>query len=267
MENDQAKSLTETPTRAVQRRQQLVEMTIDSLGIGRQNLRDSQFSPDSKLVEYFEGIALGFDGLKSAQSRAIDRIRRFRSASELIEQAKLCQDKADLPAQKVVGLEARCNLATVLQQGALKDWHKRDWTLPEGKLKDLNEALVHYRSIKNDFADVPEEDKERIETTAKLGELVCLVAFYRAKMSYDNNKKSPEELESEARESHADLTEKVVRLISSASSLKAANARSSSSLQILRQVQGSLKAMEAYLPGVIRPAKGSGDASRAIENP
>ncbi|MEG9435381.1 hypothetical protein JAO29_04285 [Edaphobacter sp. HDX4] len=91
-----------------------LRIALENLKVARQNLRNSKFSPDAKLVSFYEGIAHGMESRQAANDNFRMRRLRFEEALDLI-------DAEDVNA-RVIGLEALCNLATIKQTKALTDW-------------------------------------------------------------------------------------------------------------------------------------------------
>src|ERR1700733_10222646 len=94
---------------ATDRRDEFLKLTLQNLEVGRQNLHDSQFSSNAKLVEFYEGIALSLQNGPRLEASFVERSRRFREAAKLLQQSDRTKDEGE----KILALEALCNLATV----------------------------------------------------------------------------------------------------------------------------------------------------------
>ena len=174
--------------------------------MARQNLRNSKFSPDAKLVSFYEGIAQGLESRQAANDTFRLRRLRFEEAVDLIY-AK------DVNA-RVIGLEALCNLATIKQTKALAIWrfgppqisplktppHSPQISQDAGVSSDLpqvsvdmkllQDAIENYQSLidllesSTIFSDREHADHasltiSRLELTARSGLILCRYAQWR----------------------------------------------------------------------------------------
>jgi hypothetical protein len=236
---------------ATDRRAEFLKLTLQNLGVGRQNLHDSQFSSNAKLIEFYEGIALSLQS-NSVDYSFLETSRHFREAAKLLALSEHTGNEG----QKVVGLEALCNLATVQQRQALRTWRL------DAPLQIDQESFILLKAARDDYLDVlrnseviQERDKQRIQVTARVGLLICLFAVWRSRRSFDDFQ-SVDDVKRHV-QAISDLLRKTVSVLrqkedSSANHPTQADDSWSNS-QILHQIQAALNLIEQAVGGVTDP--------------
>jgi hypothetical protein len=220
------------------RRKEILNLAMYNLEVGRQSLHDSQFSSDAKLIEYYEGAALCMRSSTDPDSAFLEMRNHFDQASKLREHAA---PKSDV-AQRIVGLEGLCNLATVEQRQALLGWRPPEPpTISVASRALLRAAIEKYDLVLNDSEGLSSADMQRIQLTALLGLFTCKFGLWSGGDSYAGAV-SHDNLSLELGTVRAELNKGITEIRYSLTQLGSTNhqADSSASLQILGQIKDFL---------------------------